>query len=182
MQYSTIKDLIICLFKPMKARDYVNIDVILLGLFEKNPYLEVKQNGSAPFEPKDDPIKAVPQKPGELKGPLSKLDPRYNNQAKSAEEKAKEDKAREDKAREEKVREEKLKEERAREEKAKEEKAREEKLKEEKAKEAKGREDKTTQEQRGRSKTDEDARIKVDARVMSATPPPYIAKSAVGGI
>eukprot|EP00026_Physarum_polycephalum_P001557 Phypoly_transcript_01559.p1 GENE.Phypoly_transcript_01559~~Phypoly_transcript_01559.p1 ORF type:complete len:683 (+),score=110.62 Phypoly_transcript_01559:158-2206(+) len=149
---------------------------LLQGLFEKNPYLEVKQNGSAPLEPKDEPIKAVPQKPIEHKGPLSKLDPRFSSQAKSTLERV-EEKAKEDRAREEKAREDKLKEDRAREE-----KAREDKLKEEKAGLAKGREEKIIQEQRGRSKTDEDPRIKADVRGMSATPPPFIVKGSVGDI
>lgn len=160
-------------------------------MFEKNPYLEVKQpqqngnahqNGSIPPEAKDDhQVKAVPtNKPGEYsKGPLSKLDPRYNGQPKSTLERQ------EEKAREEKAREEKAKEEKAKEEKAREEKAREEKLKEEKAKEErekpKGREERVMQE-RGRSKTDEEVRIRADPRVQSVTPPPYIVKGSTGGI
>jgi len=93
---------------------------LLQGLFEKNPYLEVKHNGSA--IPIDDPqVKAVPQKQGEIFRPPSRstLDPRFGGQSKSTLERAQEEKAKEEKAKEEKAKEEKLKEEKAKEERAK---------------------------------------------------------------
>lgn len=162
-----------------------------VGLYEKNPFAEVKSNGvpnnGVDIKAEDAHIKAGIQQSKYEHKAITKLDARLSGNKSTLE--RQEERAKEEKAREEKAREERAKEEKAREEKAKEEKAREEKAREERAR-------KPDILERGRSRTDEEVRrpdsrtdrpdsrgdARVDPRAQNVTPPPYIVKNAAGGI